>query len=96
MRPANAPIRMAEAMPPDQASTGMTIAQCFVLALNRNLHVRGAGDAFTMKTEKALEALQRRRGVHVDGRAGQHPAFPPHPWPPLRVPRQGGISASRR
>ncbi|MCU1502903.1 MAG: hypothetical protein JWM12_2257 [Ilumatobacteraceae bacterium] len=35
--------------------------------LNRNLHVRGAGDAFTTKTEKALEALQRRKGVHVDG-----------------------------
>jgi multidrug efflux pump subunit AcrA (membrane-fusion protein) len=35
--------------------------------LNRNLHVRGAGDAFTTATETALEALQRRRGVHVDG-----------------------------
>ena len=32
MRPANAPIRMAEAMPPDHASTGMTMAQCLVLA----------------------------------------------------------------
>jgi hypothetical protein len=38
-----------------------------VRQLNRNLHVRGAGDAFTTKTKKALEALQRRRGVHVDG-----------------------------
>jgi hypothetical protein len=38
-----------------------------VRQLNRNLHVRGAGDLFTTKTEKALEALQRRRGVHVDG-----------------------------
>jgi hypothetical protein len=36
-----------------------------VRQLNRNLHVRG--DAFTTKTEKALEALQRRRGVHVTG-----------------------------
>ena len=35
--------------------------------LNRNLHVRGAGDAFTTRTEHALEALQRRKGVHVDG-----------------------------
>jgi peptidoglycan hydrolase-like protein with peptidoglycan-binding domain len=35
--------------------------------LNRNLHVRGAGDAFTTKTEKALRALQRRKGVPVDG-----------------------------
>ena len=26
-----------------------------------------AGDAFTTKTEQALEALQRRRGVHVNG-----------------------------
>jgi hypothetical protein len=36
-----------------------------VSELNRNLHVRG--DAFTTKTEKALEALQRRRGVYVTG-----------------------------
>jgi hypothetical protein len=33
--------------------------------LNRNLHVRG--DAFTTETEKALEALQRHKGVHVTG-----------------------------
>jgi hypothetical protein len=38
-----------------------------VRQLNRNLHVRGAGDAFTTKTKKALEALQRRKGVHVNG-----------------------------
>jgi hypothetical protein len=38
-----------------------------VRQLNRNLHVRGAGDAFTTKTEQALEALQRRKGVHVNG-----------------------------
>jgi hypothetical protein len=38
-----------------------------VLQLNRNLHVRGAGDAFTTKTEKALEAFQRRKGVQVSG-----------------------------
>ncbi len=36
-----------------------------VRQLNRNLHVRGA--VFTAKTEKALEALQRRNGAHVDG-----------------------------
>jgi hypothetical protein len=36
-----------------------------VRQLNRNLHVRG--DAFTTKTENALEALQRRKGVHVTG-----------------------------
>jgi hypothetical protein len=38
-----------------------------VRQLNRNLHVRGGGDAFTTKTQKALEALQRRRGAHVTG-----------------------------
>jgi hypothetical protein len=38
-----------------------------VRQLNRSLHVRGAGDAFTAKTEKALAALQRRRGGHADG-----------------------------
>ena len=38
-----------------------------VRQLNRNLHVRGAGDAFTTKTQKALEALQRRRGAHASG-----------------------------
>jgi hypothetical protein len=38
-----------------------------VRQLNRNLQVRGAGDAFTTKSEKALEALQRRAGVHVTG-----------------------------
>jgi multidrug efflux pump subunit AcrA (membrane-fusion protein) len=35
--------------------------------LNRNLHVRGGGDVFTSKTEDALKALQRRKGVHVTG-----------------------------
>jgi hypothetical protein len=29
IRPANAPIRMAEAMPPDHASTGITTPQLF-------------------------------------------------------------------
>ena len=38
-----------------------------VRQLNRNLHVRGAGDAFTTKTKTALKALQRRKGVHVTG-----------------------------
>ena len=32
IKPANAPIRMAEAMPPDHASTGITTSQCFELA----------------------------------------------------------------
>jgi hypothetical protein len=36
-----------------------------VRQLNGNLHVRG--DAFTTKTQKALEALQRRKGAHVTG-----------------------------
>ena len=39
-----------------------------VRQLNRNLHVRGAGDAFTTKTEQALEGLQRRKGLGVTGR----------------------------
>jgi hypothetical protein len=38
-----------------------------VRQLNRNLHVGGAGDAFTSATQTALEALQRRRGVDVTG-----------------------------
>jgi hypothetical protein len=38
-----------------------------VRQLNRNLQVRGAGDVFTAKTEKALEGLQRRKGMHVTG-----------------------------
>jgi hypothetical protein len=38
-----------------------------VRQLNRNLHVRGAGNAFTSKTENTLKALQRRKGVHVTG-----------------------------
>jgi hypothetical protein len=41
-----------------------------VRQLNRRLHVRGAGDTFTTKTKKALEALQRRRGAHADGSLG--------------------------
>ena len=39
-----------------------------VRQLNRNLHVRGAGDAFTTKTEQALRVLQRKKGVGVTGR----------------------------
>jgi len=38
-----------------------------VRQLNRALRVRGAGDAFTAKTEEALEALQRRRGARATG-----------------------------
>lgn len=38
-----------------------------VRQLNRSLHVRGAGSAFTTETQSALEALQRRRGVPVTG-----------------------------
>jgi hypothetical protein len=36
-----------------------------VRQLNRTLHVRGA--VFTTRTERALQALQRRRGVHASG-----------------------------
>jgi hypothetical protein len=38
-----------------------------VRQLNRNLRVRGTGAAFTVKTQQALEALQRRRGARVTG-----------------------------
>jgi hypothetical protein len=38
-----------------------------VRQLNRSLHVRGAGGAFTTRTRSALEALQRRRHMHVTG-----------------------------
>jgi hypothetical protein len=38
-----------------------------VRQLNRNLHVRGAGDAFTASTQQALAALQRRRGIVATG-----------------------------
>jgi hypothetical protein len=38
-----------------------------VRQLNRSLHVRGAGAAFTTKTRKALAALERRRGIHANG-----------------------------
>jgi hypothetical protein len=38
-----------------------------VRQLNRSLHVRGAGDAFTAKTKRALRALQRRKGLHANG-----------------------------
>src|SRR5262245_35316554 len=38
-----------------------------VRQLNRNLRVRGAGRAFTTKTESALKALQRREGMRATG-----------------------------
>jgi hypothetical protein len=41
-----------------------------VRQLNRSLHVRGAGDAFTPETKKALEALQRRIGAEANGSLG--------------------------
>jgi multidrug efflux pump subunit AcrA (membrane-fusion protein) len=41
-----------------------------VRQLNRNLHVRGAGSAFTSATGNALRALQRRRGTSANGSLG--------------------------
>jgi hypothetical protein len=38
-----------------------------VRQLNRNLHVRGAGDGFTAKTEQALKVLQHDKGLRVTG-----------------------------
>jgi hypothetical protein len=45
-----------------------------VRQLNRNLHVHGAGDAFTTKTEQALKVLQRRKGVGATGRLARDDA----------------------
>jgi hypothetical protein len=42
IRPANAPIRMAAAMPPDHASTGITTAQLFELAYTAVAAARSA------------------------------------------------------
>ncbi len=38
-----------------------------VRQLNRSMHVRAAGGVFTTKTQRALEALQRRRDAQVTG-----------------------------
>jgi hypothetical protein len=63
-----------------------------VRQLNRNLHVRG--DAFTTKTQKALEALQHRRGAHVDGSLALGDAvFLPEPVRIAKVTGQLGGSA---
>jgi hypothetical protein len=63
-----------------------------VRQLNRNLHVRG--DAFTTKTQKALEALQRRKGAHVDGSLALGDAvFLPEPVRIAKVAGQLGGSA---
>ena len=65
-----------------------------VRQLNRNLRVRGAGDAFDAKTENALETLQRRRGVHVDGSLALGDAvFLPEPVRIAKVTGQVGGSA---
>jgi multidrug efflux pump subunit AcrA (membrane-fusion protein) len=65
-----------------------------VRQLNRNLHVRGAGDAFTTKTENALEALQRRKGVRVNGElALGHAVFLPEAVRIAKVTGQLGGSA---
>jgi len=51
-----------------------------VRQLNRNLHVHGAGDKFTARTEQALRELQRRKGGHVTGALARGEAvFLPEP-----------------
>jgi hypothetical protein len=63
-----------------------------VRQLNRNLHVRG--DAFTPRTKRALEALQRRRGGRVHGSLGVGDAvFLPEPVRIARVTGQLGGDA---
>jgi hypothetical protein len=65
-----------------------------VRQLNRSLHVRGAGDTFTAKTAKALEALQRRKGLHVDGSLSLGDAvFLPKPVRVAKVTGELGGSA---
>jgi hypothetical protein len=65
-----------------------------VRQLNRNLHVRGAGDDFTWKTEKALEALQRHKGVDVTGElAVEDAVFLPEPARVVKVTGTLGGSA---
>ena len=65
-----------------------------VRQLNRTLHVRGAGAAFTAKTRKALKALQRRRGVRVDGRLALGDAvFLPGPVRIAKVTGRLGVPA---
>jgi multidrug efflux pump subunit AcrA (membrane-fusion protein) len=59
-----------------------------VRQLNRNLHVHGAGTAFTPVTGNALRALQRRRGATVNGSLGLGDAvFLPEP---VRVAKLAG------
>jgi multidrug efflux pump subunit AcrA (membrane-fusion protein) len=41
-----------------------------VRQLNRNLHLRGAGDAFTTRTEQALKVLQHDKDLPVTGTLG--------------------------
>jgi hypothetical protein len=65
-----------------------------VRQLNRNLHVRGAGDAFTTKTAQALETLQRKKGVRVTGRfATADAVFLPEAVRVAKVTGQVGGSA---
>ena len=61
-----------------------------VRQLNRSLSVRGAGAAFTTKTQKALRALQRRTGRFVQGIASSRRPprlrdIPIHSYPLLVV-----------
>jgi hypothetical protein len=66
-----------------------------VRQLNRTLHVRGAGRAFTAKTESALEALQRRKGAHASGTLSLGDAvFLPGPVRVAKVTGQLGGSAA--
>ena len=59
-----------------------------VRQLNRNLHVRGAGATFTSRTQTALEALQRKRGLDVTGALADGDAvFLPHA---ARIAKVGG------
>jgi hypothetical protein len=65
-----------------------------VRQLNRNLHVRGAGDTFTTDTEKALRVLQRKRGAGATGELATGEAvFVPEAVRVAKVAGQVGGSA---
>jgi hypothetical protein len=76
IRPANAPIRMAEAMPPDHASAGITTAQLFVLAYTA---VAAAADAAADDGEQDRlgEELRRDLGLWHRGAGGRSPSGVP-------------------
>jgi hypothetical protein len=80
IRPANAPIRMAEAMPPDYASAGITTAQLFVLAYTAVAAAPANADAAADDGEQDRlgEELRPDLGLwHRGGDGGRSPSGVP-------------------